>query len=160
MRIKQDLTLEVITDRLLAIRVAFQHCCPCGFTLPFGLQFTKDGTAIFLVCILLFAAQSQGQALQVSTIVVIALTGMLLTTGAGSVPGGGLVVGLVFVKAFGLPVEMVVLIGGIYHLLDMTNTTLNMMNDLVATVIASRLEGSIQVKDGAIVPATPIAATA
>ena len=35
----------------------------CGFTLPFGLQFTKDGTAIFLVCILLFAAQSQGQVL-------------------------------------------------------------------------------------------------
>ncbi len=131
----------------------------CGFTLPFGLQFTKDGTAIFLVCILLFAAQSQGQALPVSTIVVVVLTGMLLATGAGSVPGGGLVVGLVFVKAFGLPVEIVALIGGIYHLLDMTNTTLNVMNDLVATVIASRLEGSIRVEGGAIVPAA-IAATA
>lgn len=124
----------------------------CGFTLPFGVQFTKDGTAIFLACILLFAAQSQGQDLALGSIIVIVLTGLLLATGAGGVPGGGLVVGLVFVKAFGLPVEIAVLIGGIYHLLDMTNTTLNMMNDMVATVIVSKLEGAIRVEGGAIVP--------
>ncbi len=124
----------------------------CGFTLPFGVQFTKDGTGIFLAGILLFAAQSEGQVLPLGTIVVVVLTGLLLATGSGGVPGGGLVVGLVFVKAFGLPIEIAVLIGGIYHLLDMSNTTLNLMNDLVATVIASRLEGSIRVESGAIVP--------
>ena len=124
----------------------------CGFTLPFGVQFTKDGTGIFLAAILLFAAQSQGQVLPLGTIIVIVLTGLLLATGSGGVPGGGLVVGLVFVKAFGLPIEIAVLVGGVYHLLDMTNTTLNVMNDMVATVIASRLEGSIRVEMGEIVP--------
>lgn len=124
----------------------------CGFTLPFGMQFTKDGTAIFLAGILLFAAQAQGLVLPLGTIIVMVLTGLLLTTGSGGVPGGGLVVGLVFVKAFALPVEIAVLIGGIYHLLDMTNTTLNVMNDMVATVIASRLERSIQVESGQIMP--------
>lgn len=127
----------------------------CGFTLPFGMQFTKDGTAVFLACILLFAAQSEGQVLPLGSIIVIVLTGLLLATGSGGVPGGGLVVGLVFVKAFGLPLEIAVLIGGIYHLLDMANTTLNVMNDMVATVIASRLEGSITVEMGAIVPPAP-----
>jgi hypothetical protein len=34
----------------------------------------------------------------------------------------------------------------------MTNTTLNVMNDMVATVIASRLERSIRVESGQIVP--------
>ena len=43
------------------------------------------------------------------------LTGLLLATGSGGVPGGGLVVGLVFVKAFNLPVEIAALIGGIYQ---------------------------------------------
>lgn len=124
----------------------------CGFTLPFGVQFTKDGTGIFLAGILLFAAQSQGQVLGLGTIAVIVLTGLLLTTGSGGVPGGGLVVGLVFVKAFSLPIEIAVLIGGIYHLLDMTNTTLNVINDVVATVIVSRLEGTIDVEGGVIVP--------
>jgi Na+/H+-dicarboxylate symporter len=124
----------------------------CGFTLPFGVQFTKDGTGIFLAAILLFAAQAQGQELALGTIVVIVLTGLLLATGSGGVPGGGLVVGLVFVKAFGLPIEIAVLIGGIYHIIDMGNTTLNVMNDMVATVIASRLEGSIQVRHGSIMP--------
>ena len=124
----------------------------CGFTLPFGVQFTKDGTGIFLAAILLFAAQSQGQVLALGTIIIIVLTGLLLATGSGGVPGGGLVVGLVFVKAFGLPIEIAVLIGGIYHIIDMGNTTLNVMNDMVATVIASRLEGSIQVQHGSILP--------
>jgi Na+/H+-dicarboxylate symporter len=124
----------------------------CGFTLPFGVQFTKDGTGIFLAAILLFAAQSQGQVLELGTIIVIVLTGLLLATGSGGVPGGGLVVGLVFVKAFGLPVEIAVLIGGIYHIIDMGNTTLNVMNDMVATVIASKLERAIDVQHGEIMP--------
>ena len=118
----------------------------CGFTLPFGVQFTKDGTGIFLAAILLFAAKPQGQVLPLGTIVVVVLTGLLLATGSGGVPGGGLVVGLVFVKAFGLPIEIAVLIGGIYHILDIGNTTLNVMNDMVATVIASRLERAIRVE--------------
>lgn len=132
----------------------------CGFTLPFALQFTKDGTCIFLAGILLFAAQAQGQTLPLGTIVVIVLTGLLLTTGSGGVPGGGLVVGLVFVKAFSLPVEIAVLIGGIYHLLDMTNTTLNVMNDMVATVIVSHLEGSIRIERGEIMPESGLALVA
>ena len=123
----------------------------CGFTLPLGVQFTKDGTCIFLVCILLFAAQSQGQVLDMGTTVTIVLTGLLLATGSGGVPGGGLVVGLVFVKAFNLPVEIAALIGGIYHILDIGNTTLNLTNDMVATVVAARLEGLLQVKEGAII---------
>lgn len=127
----------------------------CGFTLPFGVQFTKDGTGIFLAAILLFAAQSQGQVLPLGTIVVVVLTGLLLATGSGGVPGGGLVVGLVFVKAFGLPIEIAVLIGGIYHILDIGNTTLNVMNDMVATVIASRLERAIRVEHGVILPPDP-----
>jgi Na+/H+-dicarboxylate symporter len=127
----------------------------CGFTLPFGVQFTKDGTGIFLAAILLFAAQSQGQVLDIGTIVVIVLTGLLLATGSGGVPGGGLVVGLVFVKAFGLPIEIAVLIGGIYHIIDMGNTTINVMNDMVATVIASRLEGAIAVERGSITAQMP-----
>jgi Na+/H+-dicarboxylate symporter len=128
----------------------------CGFTLPLGVQFTKDGTCIFLVGILLFAAQSQGHAIELGTAIIIVLTGLLLATGSGGVPGGGLVVGLVFVKAFNLPIEIAALIGGIYHILDIGNTTLNVMNDMVATVIVARLEGSIQVEKGAIIPATPI----
>jgi Na+/H+-dicarboxylate symporter len=58
----------------------------------------------------------------------------------------------VFVKAFGLPIEIAVLIGGIYHIIDMGNTTINVMNDMVATVIASRLEGAIAVERGSIMP--------
>jgi Na+/H+-dicarboxylate symporter len=131
----------------------------CGFTLPFGVQFTKDGTGIFLAAILLFAAQSQGQVLELGTIIVIVLTGLLLATGSGGVPGGGLVVGLVFVKAFGLPIEIAVLIGGIYHIIDMGNTTINVMNDMVATVIASRLEGAISVEHGSITPRIPVTLT-
>jgi len=69
-------------------------------------------------------------------------------------------VGLLFVKTFGLPIEVAALIGGIYHLLDMTNTTINMLNDMVATVIIARLERSICVEAGAIVAPAPAETTA
>ena len=54
-------------------------------------------------------------------------------------PGGGLVVGLVFVKAFGLPVEIVMLIRGIYPPAGYDEHHAERAKRPVATVIISRL---------------------
>jgi Na+/H+-dicarboxylate symporter len=47
---------------------------------------------------------------------------------------------LIFVKAFHLPPEIAVIVGGIYRLIDMGITTANIMDDMVGTVIASHSE--------------------
>jgi Na+/H+-dicarboxylate symporter len=47
---------------------------------------------------------------------------------------------MLFAEAFNLPLEIVAIVGGIYRLIDMGNTTVNCMGDLMATTVISRLE--------------------
>jgi Na+/H+-dicarboxylate symporter len=68
------------------------------------------------------------------------LVGLLLSEGSGGIPGGGLVIALIFVRAFNLPLEIAAIVGGIYRLVDMGNTTINVMGDMVGTSIVSHSE--------------------
>ncbi len=111
-----------------------------SLTLPLGAQINKDGTSIMLASVLLFTAQAAGISFSPASIVTILLIGLLLSEGSGGIPGGGLVIALIFVRAFNLPLEVAAIVGGIYRLVDMGNTTINVMGDLVGTAIVSRSE--------------------
>ena len=47
---------------------------------------------------------------------------------------------MLFAQAFNLPLEVVAIVGGIYRLIDMGNTTVNCMGDMVATSVITKLE--------------------
>ena len=108
-----------------------------SFTLPLGAQINKDGTSIMLSAILVFTAQAVGVDFSLPEMVTILLVGLLLSEGSGGIPGGGLVIALIFVRAFNLPLEVAAIVGGIYRLVDMGNTTVNVMGDMVGTSIVS-----------------------
>lgn len=111
-----------------------------SFTLPLGTQLNKNGTAIMLIGVLTFTAQAVGITFDLASVITIILVGLLLETGSGGIPGGGLVIALIFVKAFNLPLEIGAIVGGIYRLLDMGITTINVMGDMVGTIIVSYSE--------------------
>lgn len=111
-----------------------------SFTLPMGAQFNKDGTSIMLAGILIFTAQAAGLDFSFQELVQVVLVGLLVVEGSSGIPGGGLVVAMLFAEAFSLPIEIVAIVGGIYRLIDMGNTTVNCMGDMVATTIVSRFE--------------------
>jgi Na+/H+-dicarboxylate symporter len=113
-----------------------------SFTLPLGAQINKDGTSIMLSAILIFTAQAAGVEFSLGQMVTILLVGLLLSEGSGGIPGGGLVIALIFVQAFNLPLEVAAIVGGIYRLVDMGNTTVNVMGDMVGTSIVSHSEGA------------------
>jgi Na+/H+-dicarboxylate symporter len=127
-------SLDVAEERMKLPRSIY------SFTLPMGAQINKDGTSIMLAGVLLFTAQAAGVEFSLASQVTIVLIGLLLSTGAGGIPGGGLVVALIFVKAFNLPLEIAVIVGGIYRLIDMGGTTINCMGDMVGTVIITHSE--------------------
>jgi Na+/H+-dicarboxylate symporter len=110
------------------------------FTLPLGAQVNKDGTAAMLAAVVVFTAQAAGVSLNAAQILTIVLMGLLLSAGSGGIPGGGFVVALIMVEAFQLPLELAAVVGGIYRLIDMGNTTLNVMGDLVGTVLVAESE--------------------
>jgi Na+/H+-dicarboxylate symporter len=111
-----------------------------SFTLPLGAQINKDGTAIMLASVLLFTAQAAGVEFTLASQVTILLVGLVLSEGSGGIPGGGLVIALIFVQAFHLPLEIAAIVGGIYRLIDMGSTTINVMGDLVGTTIVAHSE--------------------
>jgi Na+/H+-dicarboxylate symporter len=111
-----------------------------SFTLPLGAQFNKDGTSIMLSGVLVFTAQAAGIELTIAQMVQIVIVGLFLVEGSGGIPGGALVVAMLYAKAFNLPLEIVAIVGGIYRLIDMGNTTVNCMGDMVATCVISRAE--------------------
>ncbi|MEE2669662.1 MAG: dicarboxylate/amino acid:cation symporter [Gemmatimonadota bacterium] len=111
-----------------------------SFTLPLGAQLNKDGTSIMLAGVLLFTAQAAGVEFDLISQISIILIGLVLSEGSGGIPGGGLVIALIFVQAFGLPLEIAAIVAGIYRLIDMGSTTINVMGDMVGTAIVSHSE--------------------
>lgn len=111
-----------------------------SFTLPLGAQLNKDGTSIMLTAVLLFTAQATGVHFDLPTTLTILLVGLILSEGSSGIPGGGLVIALIFVQAFHLPLEVAVIVGGIYRLIDMGSTTINVTGDMVGTSIVAHSE--------------------
>lgn len=111
-----------------------------SFTLPLGAQFNKDGSSIMLSAVLIFTAQAIGFEFSISQMVQIVIVGLIISEGSSGIPGGSLIIAMLFAQAFNLPLEIVAVIGGIYRLIDMGNTTVNCMGDMVATSVVSKLE--------------------
>ncbi|MGH7552148.1 MAG: dicarboxylate/amino acid:cation symporter [Longimicrobiales bacterium] len=114
-----------------------------AFTLPLGVQINKNGTAAMLGAVVVFTAQAIGMPLTMGDLLTIVLLGSLLSAGSGGIPGGGFVVALVLVEAFHLPLELAAIVGGIYRLVDMGNTTVNVMGNMAGTVLVADSERAL-----------------
>ena len=112
-----------------------------SFVLPLGAQLNKDGTSVMLAAVLLFTAQAAGRHL---------LSGGLrhdpapghaaLARDGRGFREEGFVVALIYVQALNLPIEVAAIVGGIYRLVDMSNTTVNIMGDMVGAALVARSE--------------------
>ena len=70
----------------------------------------------------------------------VVLLGFLLSAGSGGIPGGGFVVALIMLEALHMPLELAGIVGGIYRLVDMGNTTVNVMGNLVGSILVAHSE--------------------
>ena len=113
-----------------------------SFTLPLGAQLNKDGTSVMLGAVLLFTAHAASDDYTAASFLTILFVGLLLSEGSGGIPGGGFVIALIYVQAFNLPIEVAAIVGGIYRLVDMGNTTINVMGDMVGTSLLAHSEAA------------------
>lgn len=112
-----------------------------SFTLPLGAQLNKDGSAVMLCGVVLFTAQALGEPLSFGQLATIAVLGTLLTVALPGVVNGGVVAQTLLVSSFGFPVELVLLMAGVYRLVDIGMTTVNITGDLVATAVVAERTG-------------------
>ncbi|MBF4694439.1 dicarboxylate/amino acid:cation symporter [Fusibacter ferrireducens] len=116
-----------------------------GFTLPLGATMNMNGAAIYFAVAVVFVSQIYGIEMSFAQQGMIVLLSTMISVGAPGIPGGGIVMTIMLLNTMGLPVEIMGLIAGIYRILDMGHTTINVTGDVVSTLCIARTENEYKV---------------
>ncbi len=90
-----------------------------------------------------FAAQLFGRSYGIGELALIIFLGVIMAAGVAGVPGGGIMMSAIMMETMGLPLTIVPWVAGIYRLIDMPNTMLNVTGDTVGMVTVSAMMGDL-----------------
>lgn len=90
-----------------------------------------------------FAAQLYNIPLTLPNLITICFLGVIMAAGVAGVPGGGIMMSAVLLQIMGLPLDIVPWIAGVYVLIDMPNTMLNVTGDTVGMVYTAARLGEL-----------------
>ena len=90
-----------------------------------------------------FAAQLFGRSYGIGELAMIIFRGVIMAAGVAGVPGGGIMMSAIMMETMGLPLTIVPWVAGIYRLIDMPNTMLNVTGDTVGMVTVSAMMGDL-----------------
>jgi len=125
-----------------------------SFALPLGATINMDGVCVHLPMFAVLAANLFGVQLTATSLVILVITTVLASIGAGGVPGGSLMLLFIILEAIGLNsgqvAVIVALVTGINPILDMFETANNVTGDMVCTYVVAHSEGMFE-KDSAVI---------
>ena len=108
-----------------------------AFALPMGATINMDGVCVHLPMFAVLAANLFGLDLGLNELLMLVMTTVLASIGAGGVPGGSLMLLFIILQVMGLQAEEVSLIValalGINPILDMFETASNVTGDMICT---------------------------
>jgi Na+/H+-dicarboxylate symporter len=111
-----------------------------GFTIPLGASTNMDGSALWFGVVGIFVTQLLGINMSLSQQFMTVFVAVLMTMGSTGIPGGTFVTTAVFLRTMGLPLEVMGLLGGIYRIIDMGLTTMNVLGTVFITAIVGHWE--------------------
>jgi Na+/H+-dicarboxylate symporter len=114
-----------------------------GFGVPLGATMNMAGASIYIAIAAVFCANAFGQPIAVSDLVTLGFTVLLLSIGAGGVPGGGVVMVGVILHQLGLPPEGLAIVAAVDRINDMFCTSSNVVGDTAVNTIVAKSEGEI-----------------
>ena len=111
-----------------------------SFTLPIGATINMNGIAVYYAVTVLFVAQVYGVELSLMQQVMFIFMTTLISIGTPGIPNSGIVLTIMLLTTMGLPIEIMGMIVGIFRLIDMIHTALNVTGDVVSTLAVARIE--------------------
>lgn len=145
-------TMRTLTDKIGVSKSV------AGFGVPLGATMNMAGASIYIAIAAVFCANAFGQPIAVSDLVTLGFTVLLLSIGAGGVPGGGVVMVGVILHQLGLPPEGLAIVAAVDRINDMFCTSSNVVGDTAVNTIVAKSEGEIGKEE--IVDAEPTQASA
>ncbi len=115
-----------------------------SLVIPLGYSFNLDGASLFAGLGTLFIAQVYNIDLSLADQAMLVLIMVLTSKGAAGVPGFMFVILTATLTTAGLPVEGVALIAGVYRLMDMPITALNVLGNALAPLVIAKWEGTLR----------------
>lgn len=132
----------------VALRIALDdlHIAPgvAKTVLPIGASIGKDGTAMYVGLLSIFALQAVGIEPDLSMLAIVLLTGALAAFGTAPIPSASLFMLAAVLSAVGVTPEQTALVVGFVlpfdRLLDMTRTVASASANLTVTSVVGRWE--------------------
>ena len=129
------ITLKALTGKLGVSRESSQLAACVG------TNFNNDGTALYQATAALFMAQAMGFTLGPVDQVIIVVTTLVASVGAGGIPSGSFVTLPLIFAAVGLPADKIPVLLTIDWFLDRCRTTSNVLGDMTVAVLLDRTAG-------------------
>jgi Na+/H+-dicarboxylate symporter len=104
-----------------------------------GTNFNNDGTALYQATAVLFIAQALGFELSLADQVLVVLTTLIASIGAGGIPSGSFVTMPLIFAAVRMPVDKIPILLTVDWLLDRLRTTSNVLGDMTVAVLLDRI---------------------
>ncbi len=105
---------------------------------PLGCTIHMCGGAVSFALLGLFCASLFGIEITFTTYLLMLILSTLINMGAPGIPGGGIVIGATYLSFFNIPLSFIGFYSGIYKLLDMAYTTLNVTGDVTANILLNK----------------------
>jgi Na+/H+-dicarboxylate symporter len=115
-----------------------------------GTNFNNDGTALYQATAVLFMAQALGYQLSIADQVIVMLTTLVASVGAGGIPSGSFVTMPLIFAAVRLPVDKIPILLTVDWLLDRCRTTSNVLGDMTVAVLLDRVSPPMAAGDSSI----------
>lgn len=107
---------------------------------PLGCTIHMCGGAVSFSLLALFSSHIFGIEISLLLYLKMIVLALLINMAAPGIPGGGIVIGASFLNALGIPLDFIGFYSGIYKVLDMSYTTLNVSGDITANVIVNKIK--------------------
>ncbi|WP_024465464.1 dicarboxylate/amino acid:cation symporter [Treponema pedis] len=122
-----------------------------SFSLPLGSTVNMDGVCVHLPMFAVLAANMFGAEMGFIPLLVLVITTVLASVGAGGVPGGSLMLLFIILQNMNLGADQIAIIVGlalgINPILDMFETMNNVTGDLVCTYCVAEMSNMIEDKE-------------
>ena len=107
---------------------------------PLGCTIHMCGGAVSFALLGFFCASMYGVEINFLTFIIMLISSLLINMAAPGIPNGGVVIGASYLELLGIPLGFIGFYSGIYKLLDMCYTTLNVTGDISANIVINELE--------------------
>jgi len=110
---------------------------------PVGATVNMHGAAILQTTYAFFTIYLYNVSVEPKTLAIIILLSIIMAIGGSGIPGGGIITCSIMLNIMNLPLTLVPVIAGVFTLLDIGATLLNVLGDNICMILISKQMGEL-----------------